>query len=141
MTQQAFEQCILDAVAALPDRFRHALNNVAFLVEYEQRIPRMPERRISHNSMLLGLYQGVPLAQRGAHYSLALPDKITLFQNVIEQLAGFDDANVPNIVRSTVLHEIAHHFGFSEARVRNWEASRHSKKKNSSSEEEPAQRR
>ena len=64
--------------------------------------------------MLLGLYEGVPLTRRGHGYNLQAPDRITLFQRPLEQVSANDAALVSHIQR-TVLHEIAHHFGFGEA--------------------------
>jgi predicted Zn-dependent protease with MMP-like domain len=66
---------------------------------------------------LLGLYHGVPLTQRGAHYQLVLPDRIIIFQGPIEQVYRTPDA-IRAGVRHTVIHELAHHFGISDDRLR-----------------------
>jgi predicted Zn-dependent protease with MMP-like domain len=68
-------------------------------------------------SRLLGLYQGVPLTRRTSAYSGALPDKITIYRGPIERLAGDDPVRLDAQVRRVVLHEIAHHFGISDARL------------------------
>jgi predicted Zn-dependent protease with MMP-like domain len=60
----------------------------------------------------------VPLTQRGTGYNLALPDRITLFQGPLEADAGSDRERLRERVRIVVLHEIAHHFGFGEERLR-----------------------
>lgn len=65
---------------------------------------------------LLGLYEGIPLTQRDTGYHAVLPDRITLFKHNIEQAAG-DKDQVAEVIRRTVLHEIAHHFGIEDHRL------------------------
>ena len=62
--------------------------------------------------MLLGLYEGIPQTKRG-EYTMALPDKISIFKNSIE-LIGQTPEEIKKLVQDTVCHEIAHHFGSSE---------------------------
>jgi len=64
----------------------------------------------------VGLYQGVPLTRRSRHYGLVVPDKITIFQKPIEDKCKYD-AEITTEIRRVVLHEIAHHFGISDARL------------------------
>lgn len=64
--------------------------------------------------MLLGLYEGVPLTRRGHAYRLVTPDQITLFQHPLQRAAATEE-ELARLVRRTVIHEIGHHFGFSEA--------------------------
>ncbi|MBI3956640.1 MAG: metallopeptidase family protein [Candidatus Kerfeldbacteria bacterium] len=124
MNRSEFEHSIQTAIADLPERIRKALNNVAFLVEGGERQPPHGTKGIRRGRVLLGLYEGVPLVARGAGYQWVLPDRITLFKDVIEELAGHDDEQVRTVVRDTVRHEIAHHLGFSELEVREWEKKR-----------------
>lgn len=124
MDQAAFEQCIVDAVGTVPERIRKAMNNVVFVVENGSRPPSTGEVRIQRGQVLLGLYQGVPLTRRGPQYSLVPPDKITIFQDVIEHIARGDPERIRAVVSDTVHHEIAHHLGFSEREVRVWEQKR-----------------
>jgi predicted Zn-dependent protease with MMP-like domain len=65
---------------------------------------------------LLGLYEGIPLTERNSGYSMVLPDKITIFQRTIERICG-SHAEIVAQVRQTVIHEVAHHFGISDARL------------------------
>ena len=65
----------------------------------------------------------MPQLERGANYTAVLPDKITIFQKPIEAAAR-DEKDIKEIVKNTVWHEIAHHFGMDEARVRQAEAKR-----------------
>ncbi len=66
---------------------------------------------------MLGLYQGVPLPQRGMWYGMVLPDKISLFQGPIERAANREE-DIPQVVYETLWHEVAHYFGMSEPQVR-----------------------
>lgn len=102
-----FAAAIDRALESLPPDLRGAMSNVEIVVEDE---PPPGER-------LLGLYQGVPLTERGSGYSGALPDKITLFRGPLERIARGDPAALEAEIRHTVLHEIAHHFGISDERL------------------------
>lgn len=116
-----FEHLVQNAIERIPARFRSKMDNVAFIVESNQRPARPPEIAIRHGGRLLGLYQGVPYGHRGPWYSGVLPDKITLFQDTIEAVANGDPARIQKIVQDTVAHEIAHYFGMSEKQVQQWE--------------------
>src|SRR5689334_9324676 len=97
-----------EAVESLPPELATAMSNVAILVEDEPP-PGMP---------LLGLYQGIPLTLRTSGYSGALPDKITIYRGPLERLYGHDRGELRAQVHRVVLHEIAHHFGISDDRLR-----------------------
>jgi predicted Zn-dependent protease with MMP-like domain len=102
-----FEEAIDDALSSLPADLRAAMSNVAIVVEDEP-----PDGR-----PLLGLYHGVPLPRRSRTYSGVLPDKISIFRGPITRLAAGDADRLRREVRHVVLHEIAHHFGISDARL------------------------
>ena len=69
--------------------------------------------------LLLGLYSGIPLTKRTHGYGLVTPDKITIFRGPILRICGQrGDQAIRDQVRRTVLHEIAHHFGISDKRLR-----------------------
>jgi predicted Zn-dependent protease with MMP-like domain len=102
-----FEQLVRDALDELPDDIRKLITNVAVTVEDEPP----PGRN------LLGLYEGIPWGKRGPYYAGVLPDKITLYRLPLERLAGGDPERLRLAVRRTVFHEIAHHFGISDARL------------------------
>lgn len=121
MERKRFEELVAEALASLPEQFRRRLDNVAFVVEAEPRQAATREQLIQRGHLLLGLYQGIPLTRRTSGYSGVMPDKITIFQRVIEQLAGGKEATIRVLVRDTVFHEIAHHFGMDEQKVRKWE--------------------
>ncbi|HLH37978.1 MAG TPA: metallopeptidase family protein [Bryobacteraceae bacterium] len=112
MQPAEFDQIVERALRRIPARFRKRLENVAIVVEQEPPRPG-----------LLGLYQGVPLTERGVSDSFRMPDKITIFQGPHERSAR-DLAQLEQMVADTVWHEIAHYFGMDEARVRRAERRR-----------------
>ncbi len=101
-----FTELVEAALDGLPPEIAGLLDNVVVMVE------DWPE-----DDYLYGLYEGVPLTERGNGYYGALPDRITIFQGPLEK--DFKDPeNLKAQVRVTVVHEIAHHFGFDEDRLR-----------------------
>ena len=124
MDTQQFEKYIKEAVLMVPEYLREKIKNLAFVVEEDVRQAKLKEQRINFRGVLLGLYQGVPLPRRSGNYSAVLPDKITIFKNPIERLAGHNEDNIKKLIFDVVHHEIAHYFGMNEARVRDWEKKR-----------------
>jgi len=107
-----FELLVENALRKIPSRFRKRMKNVAIVVELEPSRPG-----------LLGLYQGRPLASRSVFDGFAMPDKITIFQGPHERLSRTRE-QLEQTVADTVWHEIAHHFGMDEKRVRQAERQR-----------------
>jgi predicted Zn-dependent protease with MMP-like domain len=101
-----FDRIVTRALAGIPARFRKRLENVAIVVELEP--PRGKEGR-----GLLGLYHGRPRTERSVEDSGRLPDVIYIFQEDVE-LVSESEADLIEQVRTTVLHELGHHFGMSE---------------------------
>jgi predicted Zn-dependent protease with MMP-like domain len=116
--EQQFSQLVADALDSLPEEFLERMENVEVLIEDWPSRDDLEEVGLSSRdrSTLLGLYHGVPLTNRGAFYT-ALPDRITIFQKPIERLAGDDEDEIRWQVRHTVIHEIAHYYGISDARL------------------------
>jgi predicted Zn-dependent protease with MMP-like domain len=102
-----FERTIAETLDSLPDEIASKLANVAVTVEPEPP----PGQR------LLGLYQGIPRTARSSGYAGVLPDKITIYRRPLERLYGADPTRLAAEIRRVVLHEIAHHFGISDARL------------------------
>jgi predicted Zn-dependent protease with MMP-like domain len=102
-----FEDVVDAAIEDLPDDLRDAMSNVEVVVEDEPP-PGMP---------LFGLYQGVPLTRRTSAYA-ALPDKISIYRGPLVRSYGDDREQLRRMIRHVVLHEIAHHFGISDERLR-----------------------
>ncbi len=114
---EEFEQLVVQALDALPDFFKEKLQNVEVIVA---DWPTEAERRavgLKPDQLLFGLYQGVPLTKRTSSYGLVLPDKITIYRLAIEQVC-FTPEQVIQRVQHTVKHELAHHFGISDDRLR-----------------------
>ncbi len=119
--QSEFEQLVSEAISALPPVANSAMDNVAFVVEPEVREAKAEEMHIKRGELLLGLYQGVSKVNRGSGYFGALPDKITIFQQPIEMLAGNNPEKLKEIVFDVVRHAVGHHLGFDEAGIRKYE--------------------
>jgi predicted Zn-dependent protease with MMP-like domain len=111
-----FEDLVARAVESLPDEFRERMENVDIIIA-DRPTPRQARSlRERPGEILLGLYEGVPLTERGDHYGFVMPDKISIFQKNIEAVCRSDEEIVSE-VRTVVIHEIAHHFGISDARL------------------------
>ena len=108
-TVERFMELAAEAVDGLPEWVHEAMDNVEVFVE---DLPPADEPG------LLGLYHGVPLSKRGNYYAGALPDHITLYRAPIEQIARGNDERLRRIIAHTVAHEVAHHFGISDDRLR-----------------------
>jgi predicted Zn-dependent protease with MMP-like domain len=106
---EAFDALVDEAVESLPQWVHDALDNVELFVEADPP----PGRRT-----LLGLYHGIPLTKRGNHYTGAMPDRITLYRSTLERASFGDPERLRQLVAHTVEHELAHHFGISDDRLR-----------------------
>ena len=116
-TSEEFEQLVVQALDALPEFFQQKLQNIDVVIA---DWPTPAERQavgLKPGQLLFGLYQGIPLTKRTSHYGLVLPDKITIFKNPIERHCRTRQAIISQ-VQHTVLHELAHHFGISDDRLR-----------------------
>ena len=114
MDHDQFERIVEEEFERVPDLFRNNLENVRIVVEDE------PPRQLHRGrGLLLGLYQGIPLSKRGNDYGVypVVPDTITLFRKNIESIAA-DDEDIRHQIRVTLIHEIGHYYGMSEADIR-----------------------
>jgi len=126
MRQADFEKLVQKAVLELPDHIRQKMDNVEIVIEKEASLEQLDGVGLKSADSLLGLYQGVPQTTWGRGFGNILPDKISIFQQPIEKLAG-SEKEIVDLVKNTVWHEIAHHFGFSEKGVRALESKRKKK--------------
>lgn len=110
MRDKDFEKIVKEALEEMPEKIKRYLENVEIVVEKHHK----------DNDSLLGLYQGVPKTKRGINYANVLPDKITIFKRPIEKLAQ-SQGEIKKIVKRVLWHEIAHHFGIEEERVKELE--------------------
>jgi len=117
MNREQFEHLVTKAVDDLPEEFVARLNNVNVVVEDFPNRVQLRNSKIVHRYSLLGLYEGVPQTRRGQSYSLVPPDKITIFQKPIEARCR-NDSEIMAEVQRVIQHEIAHHFGIDDARLK-----------------------
>jgi predicted Zn-dependent protease with MMP-like domain len=116
MDRERFEELVARAVENLPEEFQESLENVDIIVADQPTNDQLSKSVIEQGNTLLGLYEGIPQTERGAHYGMVIPDKITIFQKSIESL-HHDEWKIIQEIESVVKHEIAHHFGISDARL------------------------
>ena len=107
MNETDFEKLVSRAYESIPLKWRQRMTNVGLCIE--DRDPEDPD--------LLGVYEGVALTERGSDPTGLLPDKITLFRATILEEAEDTDGDAYRVVRETLIHEIAHHFGWSDEQI------------------------
>ncbi len=103
---ERFEEMVAAALDGLPEQLGEMMRNVAVTVEHGPG-PRG----------LLGLYQGIPLTSRTTHYAGVLPDRIIIYRRAICAICDTEE-QVAEQVRRTVIHEVGHHFGIGDERLR-----------------------
>ena len=101
-------------VASLPDPFAASLRDVVLLVEEEADEALCNEMGIDHPLDLTGLYEGVPIGERSISESGTLPDRIRLFRRAILEEWTEEGESLEVLVRHIVIHEVGHHFGFTD---------------------------
>ena len=112
MQRDRFRRLVQRALRDLPVAARDQLNNVEVVIGREPGAEDL--EGAADGTSLFGLYVGIPLVDR-SDYHLALPDRIVIFQGPLER--AFHSRDIPEQVRITVVHEIAHHFGISDERL------------------------
>ena len=111
MNDREFERLVDSALEELPAGIVERVENLVVVVEEEPTPEQDP-----HGEGLLGLYEGVSLLDRGIDYSGVLPDKITIFRKAHLAL-NLPPGELRAEIRTTVLHEIAHHLGIDDERL------------------------
>ncbi len=102
-----FEALVAEALDGIPEALGRLMDNVAVFVEEG-----------SSRSGLLGRYEGIPLTRRDRGYEgMVMPDRITIFRLPILAMCATED-DVVHQVRVTVVHEVGHHFGIADDRLR-----------------------
>jgi predicted Zn-dependent protease with MMP-like domain len=113
MSESEFEAAVGDALDRIPPELAKTMDNVAIFIEDDYT----PQPGEDPDTVLLGLYEGVPLTERDSWWGAgSLPDRITIYrQPILDICASRED--VIEEVTVTVVHEIAHHFGISDDRL------------------------
>jgi predicted Zn-dependent protease with MMP-like domain len=117
MDEDIFKQLVTRAVADLPHEFLERLDNIEIVVAELPSNQQLKRAGIKGSYQLLGLYEGVPRNKRGSYYGMVLPDKVTIFRKPIEAVCR-TTTEVIYKIRAVIRHEIAHHFGISDARMK-----------------------
>ena len=119
VARERFEELVQEALDSIPDELWNSIDNLGVTVEEWPTRAQLERSHVGAGNLLLGLYEGVPLTGRSQYYGLVPPDKVTIFRGPILRVCppGDEDA-IRAQVRRTVLHEIAHHFGISDERLR-----------------------
>lgn len=111
MNREEFETLVDEALEEIPQEFLSRIDNLVVVVEDRPSAEQDPD-----DDGLLGLYEGVSLAERGIDYYGVMPDQITVFRKPHLSL-GLSRADLVAEIRKTVLHEIAHHLGIDDERL------------------------
>ena len=117
MNRDAFERIVAEALDDLPQEFRRELDNVEVVIEDWPDRETLRLAGTQHPAALLGFYHGVPKTKRSRGYNLVLPDKISIYRRPILMQCRTDD-QVRATVSRVLRHEIGHHFGISDERLR-----------------------
>ena len=117
MKRPGFERLVAEALDSLPPEFQEKLENVEVVIEAWPSRDDVESAGLSRDETLFGLYQGVPLTERTTRYGLVLPDKITIYQGPIDDYCRTAE-QIRRRVRQVVMHELGHHFGISDERLR-----------------------
>ena len=113
MNRAQFERVVERALRGLPRVFREKLANIAVVVEEWADDETLDEMGIEPPDTLYGLYRGVDLTHRDSSYGNVLPDTVTIYQGPIEEDCE-DEAEMQEVIRDTVVHEIGHYFGLDD---------------------------
>lgn len=111
---EAIARMAEDAVASIPEPLRAHLEDVVFRVQDFPDPETMVEMGIDDPFDLLGLYQGVSLAERSSFDTAHMPDMIFLYRRPILEYWQQTGESLEHLVRHVLIHEVGHHFGFSD---------------------------
>lgn len=116
MSETEFEEAVADALDEVPQQWLDGLQNVVFTVQPEPTSEQRTQT-CQPGQDLLGLYVGVPQPQRSDGYAAVMPDTIFLFSGPIQR-NSISKADAVEQIRVTLLHEMGHHYGMSDGRLR-----------------------
>ena len=113
VSDSEFDELVQEALECLPEEFDPYLENLTVEVRQRPEAKLLREMDMGPDELLMGLYQGIPLTEKSVSSPFEYPERILLFKQSIEQVCDSRDDVVDEIYH-TVLHEVGHHFGFSE---------------------------
>jgi len=116
LSRRQFEQIVAEALKGIPAELRGALDNIEVAVEEWPSPEQLADAGLDDDDLLFGFYHGTPLPERSPMTPYSLPDLITIFQGPLEEACESED-ELRDEIRRTVVHEIAHYFGFDEDRL------------------------
>ena len=117
MTVEHFRELVEEAIDTIPAKFARKVRNLAIVIEDAPSADLLEDMEIEDPRDLLGLYQGTPLTERGWGHGNQLPDRITLFQGSIEDVADGDEDQIVAEIGETLIHELGHYFGMDEDQI------------------------
>jgi predicted Zn-dependent protease with MMP-like domain len=121
LSDQEFDRLISRAMDELPQEYIKGLDNVAIVYADWPDQYQSKQVGLREGSILLGLYEGIPLTKRGGNYTFVLPDKITLFKHSILMVVH-NEAELFEQIKRTLWHEVAHYYGLEHGRIDELEA-------------------
>lgn len=113
VSKAKFAALVERALAELPEPFAGYLEEVPVEIREQPTRKQLKSVGLGENELLLGLYQGIPLTERSVEHSGQPPGVIFVFQEDVELVCD-SEADLVREVRTTVLHELGHHFGLDE---------------------------
>lgn len=116
ISPRRFIRIARQALESVPARLRERVSNVEIVLEDWASPEALAQQGLESPYDLLGLYEGIPLTERDSLYNLVTPDRITLYRGALEALCQSVE-ELEREIRQTVLHELAHHFGLSDAEL------------------------
>jgi predicted Zn-dependent protease with MMP-like domain len=114
LNRKDFEKEVELSIAAVPEEFLSRVENLSFQVEDWPDAETLEEVGFDDPRDLLGYYRGLPLSERSHDYGGCLPDVITIYQGAVEDYVRETGEPFRKVIRETIIHELAHYFGFSE---------------------------
>ncbi|MDA2921009.1 metallopeptidase family protein [Desulfobacterota bacterium AH_259_B03_O07] len=116
MNRKKFEELVENAFDAIPEEYRSKMENIVIKVEDYPTADDLEKLKIRRDSLLLGLYRGVPLPKRSVWQGAGLPDEIVIYQKDIEKICR-NEGEIEDKVNEVLIHEIGHYFGLSDSEI------------------------
>lgn len=113
VSRQAFARLVEEALASIPEPLRARMDNVGIIIEEWPTREQLEESGVDPDDQLFGLYEGIPLIERGILADPLMPDRISIFRGPLAEACDSEE-EIREEVRRTVIHEVAHHFGIDE---------------------------